>query len=525
MSYFLYLSDGDLNGISMYSIGNYGNLTPLYPSKVASGNTPTNIETVSINSINYAYTVNGESNTISSYSILRNGQLIPLNNGTTQTDIDPHYISISQNNNLNYLYSINASSETISMYSIGTMGQLTQLTPGTISTGKKSFSSNIVKVNGMDYMYVTNIENDSVSMYSVQANGQLLPLTNATISTRVSPQYISSININNVNYVYVTHISDSTISMYSIENNGQLIPLIPYNVSVGEGSVSYLTIATTTINNKNYAYAPNYKQNTVSVYSIANNGQLDLIPMSTVPTGTNPFEVEIGSINGVTYAYISNDTGYSMSMYSISSDGLLTPLSPSSIITGNGSNEASNYMKFISIPSPLPISNICFLGHTLIQTDQGYVPIYKIKHNIHTISGKKIVDVTKTKTKDPHLVSFKKNALGPNVPMEKTIMSTDHKILLNGTLTEAKKFVGKFAGVTYVKYNGEILYNILMEDYSIIKANNLTCETLHPDNMIAKLYTCNSKFSVDERDNIVFQLEDCINKKNTDKYKQIMKKI
>lgn len=39
-----------------------------------------------------------------------------------------------------------------------------------------------------------------------------------------------------------------------------------------------------------------------------------------------------------------------------------------------------------------------------------------------------------------------------------------------------------------IKYNGEILYNILIEKLDKMVINNLICEALHPENGIAKLY-------------------------------------
>ena len=42
-----------------------------------------------------------------------------------------------------------------------------------------------------------------------------------------------------------------------------------------------------------------------------------------------------------------------------------------------------------------------------------------------------------------------------------------------------------------IKYDGELLYNILMEDHEKLNVNNLVCETLHPDHEIAKLYKNN----------------------------------
>ena len=78
-----------------------------------------------------------------------------------------------------------------------------------------------------------------------------------------------------------------------------------------------------------------------------------------------------------------------------------------------------------------------------------------------------------------------------NYPNNNTIISQYHKIYYKGEFIEAYKFVKNFKYVTKIKYNQEILYNILLEKYTTIIANNLVCETLHPKNVIAKLYSNN----------------------------------
>jgi len=37
-----------------------------------------------------------------------------------------------------------------------------------------------------------------------------------------------------------------------------------------------------------------------------------------------------------------------------------------------------------------------------------------------------------------------------------------------------------------IAYNGEPLYNILLEKYKTLKVNNVICESLHERNLIAK---------------------------------------
>ena len=140
---------------------------------------------------------------------------------------------------------------------------------------------------------------------------------------------------------------------------------------------------------------------------------------------------------------------------------------------------------------PDPISNICFPANTPITTDQGIIPIDKINTRFHTINGNKIIAITKTISKDKYLVCFDKHSLKINYPNKKTIMSQDHKLYFNGKLTEASKFIGSFYNVTKIPYDGNFLYNILMEKYDTVNVNNLICETLHPDNSIAKIFTEN----------------------------------
>jgi hypothetical protein len=168
-------------------------------------------------------------------------------------------------------------------------------------------------------------------------------------------------------------------------------------------------------------------------------------------------------------------------------------------------------------------SNICFPGNTPIQTDQGIIMIEKINPDIHTIKNKPIIDITKTITSDKYLVCFTKNALGINYPTTTTVMSKYHKVQYKGKMIEAYKFIGKFKNVIKIKYNGEILYNVLMDKHSKMRVNNFICETLHPDNIIAKLYTRKCKFEDDVRDKIIILLNECIQNKDYKKYNQIIK--
>jgi len=159
----------------------------------------------------------------------------------------------------------------------------------------------------------------------------------------------------------------------------------------------------------------------------------------------------------------------------------------------------------VLIQSSFPSSDICFRKGTPVRTDQGLIHIDKISPAVHTIRNKKIVAISKTVTQEKYLVCFEKDCLGPNMPSQKTFISANHKIFNKGTMIKAKEFVGKYENIYKVKYSGEVLYNVLMEEYDRIVVNNLICESLHPENTIAQLYTILQGFNLEEQQEIIKQ--------------------
>ena len=188
---------------------------------------------------------------------------------------------------------------------------------------------------------------------------------------------------------------------------------------------------------------------------------------------------------------------------------------------GGGSTNKGTLFSYTITPTP--ISNICFPAGTLISTDQGEISIEKIIPFENTINNKNIKAITKTISHDTYLVCFDKNALGNNYPNKKTIISKEHKILYKGKMIEAYKFFGHFERVQKVNYNQEILYNVLMEKYEKIKVNNIVCETLHPNNIIAKLY--NSNYGEEYKNKIIYIMNESINKNDKNSYTKIVKHI
>ena len=169
------------------------------------------------------------------------------------------------------------------------------------------------------------------------------------------------------------------------------------------------------------------------------------------------------------------------------------------------------------------IINIGLFEMNRIITDQGLVIIKNINPLYHTIDNKRIVALISNVVKDKFLVHFSKHSLSRNYPNGNIIISCEHKIKFRNMYIQACKFVGLFPKVSYVTYNGETLYNILMDNHSKIFVNNIECETLEPTNPIAKLH--NSPLCDDTKDRIMWLLNKSINECDYVTYYKLLSRL
>lgn len=139
-------------------------------------------------------------------------------------------------------------------------------------------------------------------------------------------------------------------------------------------------------------------------------------------------------------------------------------------------------------PPPLiPVSNTCFPAGTRICTDQvTTVAIQDLDKRTHTIHGKKIVALTRVVLeRNARLIKVPRGLLGTDMPDRDTLVSENHGIFSRGHWIKARHL----AGVCTVPYEeGQVLYNVLLEQPGKMVANHMIVETLDPNNGIARLY-------------------------------------
>jgi len=210
--------------------------------------------------------------------------------------------------------------------------------------------------------------------------------------------------------------------------------------------------------------------------------------------------------NYIIYAYTTETTDYNFIDMYIGQYLTTSKDAGTSGVSKNPDTLYGPYTGYVTTLSgspfpPHPMSGSCFIAGTNILTDQGTIPIEKIDKNINTINNKQILAITQTiYTASDYLVVFEKDSLGDNIPSEKTVVTKEHGIYLkNDQFFRAKLLLDNLDNVYKYDYDGEILYNVLMEEHSKIVANNMICETLKPTHELAKLfYDCNGLSDIEK---------------------------
>jgi len=127
--------------------------------------------------------------------------------------------------------------------------------------------------------------------------------------------------------------------------------------------------------------------------------------------------------------------------------------------------------------------DICFVKDTLVETDQGNIPIQHLIPGKHTFFKEYIIAVTETIHTDSHLVKVSAYAFGSH-PTKDTFVSKNHKINGIFSFEEAQDYLNGTT-VRLVPYHGEPLYNVLCERHTYMKVHGMMVETLDPGSKIA----------------------------------------
>ncbi len=322
-------------GISQYTVGANGALTPMATPTVDCGTTPECI--VAHPSGKYVYvanTLDGIPGTISQYTVGTDGSLTPMT--TPKVAAGTYPLSITVDPTGKFAYVANNQSANISQYTIGTDGSLT---PMLLLAAAANYPDQVVVHPSGKYAYLADGDGNKVLQYTInQATGSLSGMLPASVPAGTNAY---SITVHPTGkWVYVTDYFTGAILEYSVDATTGALTQIG-SASVGAGQyAAYVTVDPT----GKYAYVANPLTMAKAVYqfTVGTDGTLTAMSPAYVAavtagsTGAACIQVD------ATGAYAYSTSGYpgsTVTQYSIGAGGALTALTPASVTTGPGPNK------------------------------------------------------------------------------------------------------------------------------------------------------------------------------------------
>ena len=129
---------------------------------------------------------------------------------------------------------------------------------------------------------------------------------------------------------------------------------------------------------------------------------------------------------------------------------------------------------------------ICFYAGSKVLTDQGEIEIQDIVPQKNSIDGAIVRDITMVINTESTMTLIMENALSHGMPYRNTCVTNNHMILYDEKFVKAKNLVDGLRDhkrATSVAYTGAPVYNVVMDEPSMMVVNGMTCETLHPRNV------------------------------------------
>ena len=175
-------------------------------------------------------------------------------------------------------------------------------------------------------VYVANFDSDSISIFGRDSNSGQLSLR-GQIPTDPGP-FNLGIDSEGL-FLYVAHFKSDSVSQYQIRPDGELslaqtLPKCNAEMTdecTGRSPMAVALVDEANEGTKGFLYVANAGSDDISQYEVGDDGALESLQPSTVPTGDGPVAMAVDPAGD--FLYVSNLRANSVSMYRIDQDGQL----------------------------------------------------------------------------------------------------------------------------------------------------------------------------------------------------------
>ena len=194
-----------------------------------------------------------------------------------------------------------------------------------------SAGTTTIQIGSATYLFVTGSFDNGVSVFEISDDGGLTNVDNTTDNTGGlqlnGANFVTTSQIGSNTYLFVSgNHNDEGISVFQVANNGSLTNV--YNIKDSTDLLlnGAISLTTAQIGSNTYLFATSYREDSVSVFQVANNGSLTNvynIKDSTDLLLDGAISLTTAQIGSNTYLFVSGNNDSGVSVFEVSSDGSL----------------------------------------------------------------------------------------------------------------------------------------------------------------------------------------------------------
>ena len=191
----------------------------------------------------------------------------------------------------------------------------------------RAISVTTAEVGGMTYLFVAGDVDDGVSVFSVANNGDINNVNNVSDDSSLELDGVRSVTtaeIGGTTYLFVAGRYDDGVSVFSVANNGSLNNVNNVNDDSSLKLDGARSVTTAEVGGMTYLFVAGYDDDGVSVFSVANNGSLNNVTnvsdnSSLLLNGT--LSVTTAEVGGMTYLFVAGYLDDGVSVFSVANNG------------------------------------------------------------------------------------------------------------------------------------------------------------------------------------------------------------
>ena len=281
----------------------------------------------------YLFVAGNADSGVSVFSVANNGDLNNVTNVSDDSNLElegVYSVTTAEVGRMTYLFVAGRDDDGVSVFSVANNGDLNNVHNVSDDSNLElngASSVTTAEVGRMTYLFVAGRDDDGVSVFSVANNGDLNNVNNISDDSSLElngDRSVTTAEVVGMTYLFVAGDVDNGVSVFSVANNGDLNNV----TNVSDDSILNLdgarSVTTAEVGGMTYLFVAGGNDDGVSVFSVANNGALNNVTNVSDDSRLlldGAQSVTTAEVGGMTYLFVTGGNDDGVSVFSVANNG------------------------------------------------------------------------------------------------------------------------------------------------------------------------------------------------------------